>query len=187
MVASEGHHLSNVNKKVNFMTNGPNVNSSPPGSTANEVPKSERETLLLHNAAERSHRDYLASSEAIRLATNLLILINGGAATAVLGYLGNSKGQGTLPRGLLVGACLSIFVYAFGVIFGLYSIKFVGDSYGSFGYSWRQYLEGRISVQELFEKEGHNRSRWLNVSFFVSSFCFIASSVFLALAFAFLS
>ena len=152
-------------------------------------PNPEREKLLLQYAADRSHRDYLAASEGTRLSANILILINGGAATAVLAYLANlvAKGQGGLSPWLLKLACGSLFLYALGVACGTLSIKYVAEAANSFGHSWRRYLEGEIDFHEIFAKEGTINSLWYNGYFVASLILFIVSGIVLAVAFAFFS
>ncbi|MEA3073992.1 MAG: hypothetical protein QOD29_5438 [Alphaproteobacteria bacterium] len=61
---------------------------------------------------ERAHRDLDASIEAGRAACQAAILINGGAATALLAYLAGKAGQPGAPGALVRAACIAFGCYA---------------------------------------------------------------------------
>ena len=75
---------------------------------------------------ERAHRDFDASLEAGRAASQAAILINGGAATALLAYLAGKAGvpiaQAGVPVGIIRAACLAFLCYAGGVFLGAVSM-----------------------------------------------------------------
>jgi hypothetical protein len=64
---------------------------------------------------QRVHDDFNASNETARAAAQAAILINGGAATALLAFL--SKAAPTPPF-LIRAACVSLGLYALGVVCG---------------------------------------------------------------------
>src|SRR5205823_4114983 len=75
---------------------------------------------------ERAHRDFDASLEAGRAASQAAILINGGAATALLAYLAGKAGvpiaQGGVPVEVIRAACIAFLCYAGGVFLGAVSM-----------------------------------------------------------------
>jgi hypothetical protein len=75
---------------------------------------------------ERAHRDFDASLAAGRAASQAAILINGGAATALLAYLAGKAGvpiaQGGVPVGVIRAACIAFLCYAGGVFLGALSM-----------------------------------------------------------------
>jgi hypothetical protein len=72
---------------------------------------------------ERAHRDLDASIEAGRAACQAAILINGGAATALLAYLAGKAGQPGAPGALVRAACIAFGCYAIGVFQGALSTR----------------------------------------------------------------
>ena len=65
-------------------------------------------------AVERSHRDAASSNETARATAQAVILINGGAATAILAFLA----KGGLPLSTFKAAAACLFLYALGVVAG---------------------------------------------------------------------
>jgi hypothetical protein len=65
-------------------------------------------------AEERSHRDAVVSNETIRATAQAVILINGGAATAILAYLAKNG----LDPFVLHQMSWCLAVYGVGVVFG---------------------------------------------------------------------
>ena len=65
-------------------------------------------------AEERSHRDAVVSNETIRATAQAAILINGGAATAILAYLAKNG----LDPFVLHQMSWCLVVYGVGVVFG---------------------------------------------------------------------
>jgi hypothetical protein len=82
-----------------------------------EPPEDPRHKL----APERSGKDLQNSSDGARAAGQSMILINGGAASAILAYL--SKESAT-PTSLLSAASVSLIGYALGVVCAALAIWF---------------------------------------------------------------
>ena len=78
---------------------------------------------------QRVQDDFTASNEAARAATQAAILINGGAATALLAFL--SKGTPTPPF-IMRAACVSLGLYALGVACGTLSTWYAAQAAGQF-------------------------------------------------------
>jgi hypothetical protein len=78
---------------------------------------------------ERVHEDFKATYETARAATQAAILINGGAATAILAFL--SKGTQT-PPDVMRAACVSLGLYALGVACGTLSMWYSSQAAGWF-------------------------------------------------------
>jgi hypothetical protein len=82
--------------------------------------------------------DFKASNEAARAATQAAILINGGAATALLAFL--SKGTPTPPF-LMRAACVSLGLYALGGACGTLSTWYAAQALGLFGSAQQGFLD----------------------------------------------
>jgi hypothetical protein len=131
-------------------------------------------------AEERSHQDTLSGNESARSATQVLILINGGAATAILAYLAKET---STAHGIFAAASVSLALYAIGVAFGAMSMWSKSLSLLYFA----QYHEAILNkddwkLQDAF-REGEiwlYRHRMLFVS---GILVFIISSFWLAAAF----
>src|SRR4029077_259242 len=85
-------------------------------------------------ARRRSHQDSHDTTEHARAAAQAAILINGGAATAILAFI--SK-EGTIARVLDVAA-ISLSLYALGVFFGAMTMLALANTAGH----WNTYWEG---------------------------------------------
>jgi hypothetical protein len=103
------------------------ANGSMPGSQPGQSRKDFQ--------AERAHKDYQASIETGRAATQAAILINGGAATAILTFL--SK-QVPPPPEVVEGASVSLLFYTVGAACGAVSMWSSAYSSGSFGNKWEK-------------------------------------------------
>jgi hypothetical protein len=138
------------------------------------------QTLRQKFAPDRATRDIQAANDSARAATQAALLINGGAATAILAYL--SKDAHT-PVGLLSAASLSLMGYALGVFFGAVSVWCSSQASAQFGYFWEATADGDAAGQAIFTKKG---KAWLIghwLSFGLSILFFIVSSFWIACAF----
>src|SRR5437764_15041620 len=92
---------------------------------------------------ERAHRDFDASLQAGRAASQAAILINGGAATALLAYLAGKAGvpiaQGGVPVGVIRAACIAFLCYAGGWFKVLFDQTMVGSNL--------EHARGHLSLQ----------------------------------------
>ena len=84
-------------------------------------------------AVERSHRDAASSNETARATAQAVILINGGAATAVLAFLA----KGGLPQALFQAAAICLGLYALGVVAGACMMYCTVRSLDYYGLRWR--------------------------------------------------
>src|SRR5262249_42749499 len=98
-------------------------------STMTNVASSE--TPAQKRAADRADRDMQIATEGARATTQAAILINGGAATAILAYL--SKSTPTAPS-LLHAASWALAIYAFGVLCALLSMWFSAQAAAQFAH-----------------------------------------------------
>jgi hypothetical protein len=119
---------------------------------------------------ERAHRDLDASIEAGRAACQAAILINGGAATALLAYLAGKAGQPGAPGALVRAACIAFGCYAIGVFQGALSMWFAARAGALFGWAGLETLSlterNQIKEQERQGwEERRARSEWFNVLF----------------------
>ena len=131
-------------------------------------------------AIERSHRDADISNENLRATAQASILINGGAATAILAFLAKDN----IDVGLYRTAPFILFGYAVGVFGGLlamYCSIRIADEYQM---RWR--LEGHPEANRSPE---HHRLRanfwwkWMRAAFFGSMLAFLIASAAIAIAF----
>jgi hypothetical protein len=105
-------------------------------------------------AEERSHRDAEVSNENIRATAQAVILINGGAATALLAFLAKDK----LDPDVLKSASLCLAGYAFGVMAGAGMLYCSMRSLGAYQMSWR--LRAHPEVDESPERAAKEGYRW---------------------------
>jgi hypothetical protein len=130
-------------------------------------------------AAKRSHQDALVSSENMRAAAQAAILINGGAATAVIAILAKEN----VSSYLLKFVPLALFGYALGVACGAMMVFCAGRALRYWGLSWREYMVDSAQ-KNLQDKYGADAKWWdlrMQWAFGASVACFISSSVCLAI------
>ena len=124
-------------------------------------------------AAERSAQNSRLSTELGQSAAQAVILINGGAATAILAF---AKGSASSPGALASG----LAGYGIGVLAGAFMIYAQNRMLDARGEFWRTF----ITEDECRRYKEENRSkRWFNWAygaFGVSVFAFFAASVWLA-------
>ena len=119
---------------------------------------------------ERAHRDLDASIEAGRAACQAAILINGGAAIALLAYLAGKAGQPGAPGALVRAACIAFGCYAIGVFQAALSMWFAARAGALFGWAGLETLSlterNQIKEQERQGwEERRARAEWFNVFF----------------------
>src|SRR5262245_25959904 len=98
---------------------------------ANNPPAANPETPRQKLAYEARHKDIQAANDSSRAAIQSSILINGGAATAILAYL--SKSSAT-PPSITHAAAWALAFYAIGVAFGALSVWFSSQASAYYGY-----------------------------------------------------
>ena len=109
-------------------------------NAANNLPVANAETPRQKLAPEARHKDIQASHETARAAVQASILINGGAATAILAYLSKSS---PTPASITQVAAWALALYAAGVVLGALSAWFSGQASASYGYAWEAVLDGK--------------------------------------------
>jgi hypothetical protein len=130
------------------------------------------------SAMERASKDLDNASEGARTATQSAILINGGAATAILAYLSKD----TAPL-LLNAASVALLIYAGGVFFAAVSMWCSSQASAQFGYYWGAVADRNESDKTRFWNSGQNWLRSHRGSFFLSIGCFIFASWWIASTF----
>jgi hypothetical protein len=144
------------------MTNGSNQSTT-------ATPETPRQKL----AYEARHKDIVAANDTARAATQAAILINGGAATAVLAYLAK---EAATPANIISAASSSLRFYAIGVFFGAFSMWCSGQASARFAYMWEAFLDNDATGQDKWFKKG---KMWLYghwISFALSILLFIIAS-----------
>lgn len=132
-------------------------------------------------AAERAHKDLQISGETARAAAQVAVLINGGAATAILAYL--SKEAHT-PSDVLRAAAIALAVYAIGVAVGAWSMWCSSQASAEWGYRWESVLDHDPVGEQQFRASAenwlyrHRGSMGLSILLFIGSSCWIALAFF---------
>jgi hypothetical protein len=119
-------------------------------------------------AEERSHKDAEASNDTGKAAAQAAILINGGAATAVLAYLAKEH----IDIHVLHIAAWCLTGYGFGIVCGAFMMYFRLHALDEYGVRWRY---------EAHPESGHNAERHRQKAFKISSranWLFVASMLF---------
>ena len=154
------------------------------------MPDENAETPRQKLAQKARQKDMQAANDGARAAAQTAVLINGGAATAILAFLSTylSRSPSSSPA-LLYAASLSLFGYAAGVCFGAWSMWCASQACGQFGLRWETFLdtEKEKDVRDEDETKYLNEGKgWLErhkKSFGISIFCFVISSGAIAIGF----
>lgn len=129
-------------------------------------------------AIDRSNQDARQSNDNLRVAAQASILINGGAATAVLAFLLTSIGKNNVNPDLFTAAGRAIMCYAAGVACAPFVIWFMNVALKHWNRSWQEVVDDPWN-EALATKE-HNRARpwyWIsNVFLFGSIAGFVCGS-----------
>ena len=128
-------------------------------------------------AAERSHQNSKISSELGQAAAQAVLLINGGAATAILTFAKGSSTSFDSIRWSVVG-------YSAGVLLGAFMIFAQNRMLDARNARWQTYFmfdetPGRVK-REKQDKRGKVWFYFTYGSFFLSAFAFFTASVSLA-------
>jgi hypothetical protein len=145
-----------------------------------DVDESPRQKLA--QAARQT--DIQAANETARAATQAAILINGGAATAILAFLSNYLTKTpAAPPGILSAAAVSLLGYALGVGFAAWSMWCSSQAAAQFGLRWEALLDGNAAGEAAYLAAGNS---WLGRhrnSFGLSIVLFLLSSLVIAFGF----
>jgi hypothetical protein len=131
-------------------------------------------------ATSRSHQDAQITNEHARAAARSAILINGGAATAILAFI--SK-EGTMARVLDIAA-ISLGLYATGVFFGAMTILALASTANHWNSYWEECAQKNPDPSRTIVSE-RKAVRWqrIGTGFFVIALaCFLVASVAFATA-----
>jgi hypothetical protein len=144
----------------------------------NEVSESPYRIL----ARERSHEDARQTVATNRMLVQSLVLINGGAAIAVLAFYGahNASGSGKSAALLaIILYCLGVFTAIFG---GLY-VRRTTQEWSSF-WELKSYpeLAERENVMEAHRQQALRSKRWSTGLLVFSEVFFLVASLCLAMA-----
>jgi len=127
-------------------------------------------------AQQRSHQDAQASNENHRATAQIAIIINGGAATAVLAFLAKDKVDPNVVR----VAAASLGGYVFGVFAGSAMMFCLGRQLSRWNRIWRLRAEG------LDDEIARKRARWwrnlVGLCYLASMLSFLFSSAVIAIA-----
>jgi hypothetical protein len=141
-------------------------------------------------AYEARKGDMQAANDGARAATQVAVLINGGAATAILSFLSTYLTKSsTVPPAVLYAAALSLFGYATAVGFAAWSMWCASQAAGQYGLRWETYLDldygetERNAAEKQYLEEGDKWVRKHRAGFGISIALFLISS--LAMAFGF--
>jgi hypothetical protein len=130
-------------------------------------------------AVERSHRDAASSNETARSTAQAVILINGGAATAVLAFLA----KGDLPGSVLHTAAFCLALYAVGVLAGACMMFCTVRSLDYYALRWRLEANPEQGADATKSRAlGQQWWKYMKRCFYVSAAAFIMSSLALAVA-----
>src|ERR1700693_3160694 len=133
-------------------------------------------------ACERSHEEARQTVATNRMLVQSLVIINGGAATAVLAYLGanNPSGPGKSA------ALLTIILYCLGVFIAIFAGLYIRRTTREWSSFWelKSYpdLVEREKVIEGHRKQAIVSKRWSTGLLICSEVLFLAASVCLAMS-----
>jgi hypothetical protein len=128
-------------------------------------------------AVERSHRDSASSNETARATAQAVILIGGGAATAVLAFLA----KGGLPQTVFRTAAVCLGLYAAGVVLGACMMFCTVRSLDYYALRWRLEAHPIDGADAMKNRElGEAWWRWMKRCFYASIAIFMLSTVTLA-------
>ena len=87
----------------------------------------------LQYEGQRAHADYEAAAQALRAAAQATILINGGAATAIIAFLGRATPP---PDSVVSAAAWALFFYALGIAAGPYAFWGISRAATLYASAW---------------------------------------------------
>jgi len=127
-------------------------------------------------ASERSQQDARMAGENSRATAQVAIIINGGAATAVLAFLAKDK----LDPNLLRVAAASLSGYVLGVFAGSAMMYCLFGALRRWSFVWRLRAEGRN--HDVARKKAFRWEKLMALCFLVSTLSFLFSSAVIAFA-----
>src|SRR5437868_4622412 len=131
-------------------------------------------------AVERSHKISQTANEHARATGQACILINGGAATAVIAFLSKDK----IDAALLMTVPRILAGYAVGVFFGALMMFCMTQAMEKWNLYW--YFKSHGASDSMADKSARGANRWAvgyNWCFVFSIMSFVLSSIFLGMLF----
>jgi hypothetical protein len=134
--------------------------------------------------AERAKQDIQSANDSARAAIQAAILINGGAAVAILAYLSKDT---QAARGILQAASWSLGAYAFGVFSAAISMWCQTQALAQYAYAREAKLDKDAPAVPYFRKRGqrwlYGHWAWFTLSIlsFIGSSCWMAREFFRAI------
>jgi hypothetical protein len=148
------------------------------------------ETLRQKLAEKARQTDMQAANDGARAAAQTSVLINGGAATAILAFLSTYLSKSSsIPLAIPYAASVSLFGYAVGVCLGAWSMWCASQGSGQFGLRWETFLDTEKEKTERDKAETNylnEGDRWLKkhkITFLLSILSFVISSGVMAFGF----
>ena len=130
-------------------------------------------------AIARSQKDAATSNENARATAQAVILINGGAATAVLAFLA----KGSLPQSVFQVSAVCLAFYALGVFAGACMLYCAVRSLELYSIRWRLRAHPEApGTEETVRMQAFNWWRGMTWCFYASIGVFISASLILATA-----
>ena len=131
----------------------------------------------LQYEGQRAHADYEAAAQALRAAAQATILINGGAATAIIAFLGRATPP---PDSVVSAAAWALFFYALGIAAGPYAFWGISRAATLYASAWEGVDRDQPANwrQDRLNADQHVRDYTRYV--IASIICFVVGSVILA-------
>lgn len=147
------------------------------------LPKRSPEDEQIEFATERSHADAKTANEHARAAIQSIILVNGGAATAIFAFA--SRG-GNDPTAQNILVFLGISLYVMGVLIGAYNIRVLTNTTLEYMSAWNAIAlrEPKETSDAAFARASRN-DKLGHQCFTVSLICFGLGSLATATAIVF--
>ena len=133
-------------------------------------------------ARERSHEDARQTGATNRMLVQSLVIVNGGAATAVLAYYGAHNASGTGKS----AALLTIILYCLGVFTSIFAGLYVRRTTQEWSSFWelKSYpdVAEREKVIDAHRQQAIRSKRWSTGLLVFSEILFLAASLCLAMS-----
>jgi hypothetical protein len=123
--------------------------------------------------AERAHQDYEGAKEAGRAASQAAILINGGAATALLAFLSKEK---PIPKSVIDAVSAAMAFYVVGVAAAAWAFWCLYRAGVLYAAGWERLLTRHPTSEEAFN-EANRWGQWHKVAVLSSLACFMVGGL----------
>jgi hypothetical protein len=123
--------------------------------------------------AERAHKDYEGAKETGRAASQAAILINGGAATALLAFLSKEK---PIPKSVVDAVSTAMAFYVVGVAAAAWAFWCLYSAGVHYAVGWEERLRGQPTSGDKFDA-ANRWGQWHKVAVLSSLACFMVGSL----------